>query len=89
MKLSEIVLDVLKPHEPNIIELAKELKKLKGVKRVEIIVEEIDELTESTKMIIAGSDMDFESIKKKIEEFGASIHSIDKIVIEDVERSHS
>lgn len=82
MSLSEIILDVLKPHEPNIIEFAKELEKIKGVKRVQIIVEEIDEKTESTKIVIFGEDMDFDAIRKCIESMGASIHSIDKVTIE-------
>ncbi|MBU4267129.1 MAG: DUF211 domain-containing protein [Candidatus Altiarchaeales archaeon] len=76
-----INLDVLKPHKPNIIEFGKAIETEKSVKAVNISVYAIDEKTESIKLVLEGTNLDFESIKKIIDDFGAVVHSIDKAVI--------
>ena len=76
-----VVLDVLKPHEPNILELGKALCSSISVLDANVSVYAVDEKTESTKVTIAGKDVNFEEVKKIMEEFGAVIHSIDKVVV--------
>ncbi|MCW4001633.1 MAG: DUF211 domain-containing protein [Candidatus Bathyarchaeota archaeon] len=76
--IRRLVLDVLKPHNPSVVELSEELSHLKGVEGVNIIIYEIDQQVENAKVIIAG-EIDFENIKKKLEEMGATIHSVDEV----------
>ena len=76
-----ITLDVLKPHKPNIVEFGKAIEKGKSVKAVNLSVYAIDEKTESIKLVLEGTNLDFENIKNIIEDFGAVVHSIDKAVI--------
>ncbi len=76
-----VVLDVLKPHKPNILELGRTMAGKAGLEDVNISVYAVDEKTESTKLTVAGEDLDFERVKKVIEDNGAVIHSIDKVVI--------
>jgi hypothetical protein len=78
--IKRLVLDVLKPHEPSIIELATELGRLNGVHGVNISLYEVDQQTENVKITIEGSDLDFEKIKEITEEHGGVIHSIDEVV---------
>ena len=77
--IRRLVLDVLKPHNPSVVELSESLSHLEGVEGVNIIIYEIDQQVENAKVIIAGSNVDFESIKKKLEEMGATIHSVDEV----------
>ncbi len=77
--IRRLVLDVLKPHNPNVVELSEALSHLEGVEGVNVIIYEIDQQVENAKVIIAGSSIDFESIKKKLEEMGATIHSVDEV----------
>jgi len=77
--IRRLVLDVLKPHEPNVIELSLGLSSLEGVEGVNTITYEIDQQVENVKVIIAGENIDFETIKKKLEEMGATIHSVDEV----------
>lgn len=74
-----IVLDILKPHKPDIIELSRVICGIKGISKVTINVYATDEKTESIKATIEGSDVNFEKIKKDIEDYGAVIHSIDNV----------
>jgi hypothetical protein len=77
--IRRLVLDVLKPHNPGVVELSEALSHLQGVEGVNIIIYEIDQKVENAKVIIAGSSIDFEMIKKKLEEMGATIHSVDEV----------
>jgi len=77
--IRRLVLDVLKPHNPSVVELSEALSHLDGVEGVNVIIYEIDQQVENAKVIIAGSSIDFESIKKKLEEMGATIHSVDEV----------
>jgi hypothetical protein len=77
--IRRLVLDVLKPHNPSVVELSEALSHLEGVEGVNIIIYEIDQKVENAKVIIAGSSIDFESIKKELEDMGATIHSVDEV----------
>ena len=87
--IRRLILDVLKPHKPNVVEVSEALSHLEGVEGVNIIINEIDQKVENAKVIVAGSSISFEAIRKKLEEFGATIHSIDEVaagkrIIEEV-----
>jgi hypothetical protein len=87
--IKRLVLDVLKPHNPTVVELSEALSHLEGIEGVNVIIYEIDQQVENVKIIIAGSSMNFDSIKKKLEEMGATIHSVDEVaagkrIIEEV-----
>ena len=79
-KIRRLVLDTLKPHEPNIIDLANELGELTGVSAVNISIYELDRKVENAKITIEGEDISYESISKLIEEMGGTVHSIDEVV---------
>ena len=77
--IRRLILDVLKPHKPNVVELSEALSHLEGVDGVNIIINEMDQKVENAKVIIAGASISFEDIKQKLEEWGATIHSIDEV----------
>lgn len=76
-----LVLDVLKPHKPDIVELGKAINALKSVEGTNISVTAVDEKTESLKVTIEGKNIEFEEVKKTIGDFGAVIHSTDKVIL--------
>jgi len=79
-KIRRIVLDTLKPMEPNIIEMAKKLSVIDGVSAVNISLVEIDLKVENAKITIEGEDINFGDVEELIQDMGASIHSIDEVV---------
>jgi uncharacterized protein len=79
-KIRRLVLDVLKPMEPNIIELAKAISLEDGVTAVNISIAEIDLKVENAKITIEGDDISYERMQEIIEDMGGSIHSIDEVV---------
>ncbi len=79
-KLRRVVLDVLKPHDPSIVEVSQRLAELDGVDGVNINIYEVDRKVENAKITIEGSDLDFGIIVECVEDAGGTIHSIDEAV---------
>ncbi|MFX1514693.1 MAG: DUF211 domain-containing protein [Promethearchaeota archaeon] len=75
-----LVLDVLKLHDPSIVSFATALEQVAGVTAVNCTLVEIDAKTENLKVVLEGSDMDFNLISETITELHGSIHSIDQVV---------
>jgi len=79
-KIRRIVLDVLKPHNPSIIELSQRLASLPSVDGVNISIYEVDRKVENAKITVEGSDLTYETILQTIEDAGGTVHSIDEAV---------
>ena len=76
-----LVLDVLKPHKPNILDFGKRICTEKSIEAATISVYAVDEKTESLKIVLEGKDIDFDKIKDILEDQGGVIHSMDKVVL--------
>jgi hypothetical protein len=88
--LRRLVLDVLKPMDPSIEELARMLADIEGVDGVNISIYEIDRRVENAKVTIEGQNLRYGEIVRIIGENGGSVHSIDevaagRVLIEDVD----
>ncbi len=79
--VQRLVLDVLKPHQPNVLEFAQAIAALGESYRVDIQVLEVDEQTETLQVSIEGEGLDFVQINSAISEAGASLHSIDEVSV--------
>jgi len=78
-KIRRLVLDVLKPHKPSIIELSKRVSMTRGVSGVNCSLDEVDQETETVKITVEGDDINFEAVVNAIESTGGVIHSIDSV----------
>ncbi|OKY78472.1 MAG: hypothetical protein BTN85_0963 [Candidatus Methanohalarchaeum thermophilum] len=88
--IKRIVLDVLKPHQPSLLDLAENISSTKGVEGVNLSLYEVDQQTENIKVTIEGKNIDYNEVKRIIEDVGAVIHSIDEVaagnqLVEEVE----
>ena len=77
----KIVLDVLKPHQPNAVDFATALADLSPDYKVRITVVEVDEKTESIIVVLEGENIEFDSVTELIKKLGASVHSIDEVEV--------
>ena len=89
-KIRRMVLDVLKPHHPNVIEYAYVLGDIVGVDGANLSVDEIDQETETVKITLEGENISFEAVEETIQKLGGSVHSIDLVatgrrLVEDVD----
>lgn len=77
--IKKLVLDVLKPHNPSIVEMSRRLAALHGVLGVNCTVDEVDQETESLKITLEGNNIDYEKVEAAVREMGGVIHSVDSV----------
>ena len=80
-RIRRLVLDVLKPHHPGILELGRSLAE-PGALQVKLTVLEMDEKTETLQIEINGADIDVDRVRETLKGFGASLHSIDEVEVD-------
>ncbi len=81
VSIKRLLLDVLKPHQPNVLEFANTLAALQNDIHIKIRVVAVDEKTESVEIEITNNGIDFERVASSIKDMGGSIHSIDEVEV--------
>lgn len=79
-QVRRLLLDILKPHQPNALEFARRLAQ-EGSERIKVTVLEVDDRTETLQVEVVGDDISFEQIETAITDMGASLHSIDEVEV--------
>ena len=79
--IKRLVLDVLKPREPNTLDFAKSLAELQHGYLVTASVVEVDDKTETIVLKITGNNIQFDKLSDAINELGGSLHSIDEVEV--------
>lgn len=87
--IRRLLLDVLKAHEPNVVEFARNIGMLGPDYRVSVNVNEIDDKTQTLEMEIESADIDYDAVLSAIEALGASVHSVDHVVVESTDRARA
>jgi hypothetical protein len=80
--IKRLVLDVLKPHHPNVVAFARMIADLDPSYHVDITVQTVDEKTESVVIDLTGRGLDPEAVSATIESLGGSVHSVDQVEAE-------
>ncbi|MGB5329524.1 MAG: DUF211 domain-containing protein [Gammaproteobacteria bacterium] len=80
--VKRLVLDVLKPHQPNALEFSQALAKAGGDYRVCTTVLEVDENTETLQVVVEGDAINFDAVQSGISDLGGSLHSIDEVEVQ-------
>lgn len=78
-----MVLDILKPHQPNALEFSQAIAKAGADYYVHLIVLEVDKNTETIQIELEGAAIDFELIQNAIMDMGGSLHSIDEVEVQN------
>jgi len=81
-----MVIDSLKPRETTILDLSKALCKIEGIDEVDITVTEVDVKTETIKITLRGSDVNYEEVTHIMQHDGATIRSVDEVNVSKLSR---
>ena len=77
--IRRLVLDVLKPHDPDLLEFTGRLGDLEGVEGATAKVVEMDENVQTVRVALEGPDLVYDAIEAEISDLGGSIHSTDEV----------
>ncbi|NCF35510.1 MAG: hypothetical protein GWP56_03825 [Gammaproteobacteria bacterium] len=79
--VKKLVLDVLKPHQPNALEFCEAIASAGNDYRVHLTVLEVDEKTETLQITVEGNAIDSATLLARINDLGGSLHSIDEVEV--------
>lgn len=82
VNVKKLVLDVLKPHQPNALIFSEKIAAIGENYRVCLTVIEVDENTESLQLVVESDSLDYDAIVSTINDLGGSLHSIDEVEVE-------
>jgi hypothetical protein len=74
-----IVLDVLKPHDPPMLEFTRRLTGLDSVEGITTSLVELDREVQNVTLTIEGAALDVPAIEERIEGLGGAVHSVDQV----------
>lgn len=74
-----LVVDVLKPHDPSLVEFTEHVSDVDGISGVTASLIELDKEVQNVKLTFAGEDLDVDAVEEAIEEFGGTVHSVDRV----------
>ena len=77
--IRRLVLDVLKPHDPEVPEFARRVSRTDSIDALTASLVETDRKVQNLKLTVEGADLDPEDIERQIETLGGSVHSIDEV----------
>lgn len=83
-KIKRIILDVLKPRTSSLPLFATFLAELESVEKVEVTLVEINTKTDSLKVVLYGSGIDYSALKEHVGRDGAVIHSVDQVNVQTI-----
>ncbi|WP_369335379.1 DUF211 domain-containing protein [Halostella sp. PRR32] len=78
-KLRRIVLDVLKPHDPPLLEFSERIANVESVDGVTASLIELDQEVQNVKLTIEGDTLEYPTLEEAIEELGGTVHSVDQV----------
>lgn len=73
-----LVLDVLKPHEPSLLEFSERVATVDCVDGLATSLIELDQEVENVKLTLEGESLDYSAIETAIDDLGGSVHSVDQ-----------
>jgi hypothetical protein len=85
VNVKKLTLDSLKPREPSIRVLSTAVWEVDGVEEVNITVIEVDANTETIKIVVQGSNVDYDEVCETIQNHGAVVRSVDEILVRESE----
>jgi len=74
------VLDLLKPHDPDLVAFAAAAAARDGVSGVNVVLVEIDRDVQNVKMTLEGDSIPVDAVRETVEDLGGTVHSIDEVI---------
>jgi len=78
-----LVIDVLKPHDPPLVEFTRRVSEVESVAGVNATLIELDQEVQNVKLTFEGEAVEYDPVEERVEELGATVHSVDQVACGD------
>jgi hypothetical protein len=78
-----LVIDVLKPHDPPLVEFTRRVSDVESVAGVNATLIELDQEVQNVKLTFEGEALAYDPVEERVEQLGATVHSVDQVVCGD------
>jgi len=79
--IRRVLIEALKPRETALVELSQAICSVDGVEECDIVVTDVDAKTETIKLTIRGSNIEYNGISNIMHEHGVSVKGFDEISV--------
>jgi len=80
VNIRRLVIDILKPHDPKIVDFTQQIAEIEGIEGVNASLIEVDEKVRNLKITVEGN-IDEQKLRDKIKDLGGSVHSVDEVAV--------
>jgi hypothetical protein len=84
VSVRRLVLDLLKPHDPDVVTFAESVADFEDVSGVNIVLVETDKEVQNVKLTIEGDSIPVDAVHDTVEDLGGTVHSIDEVVCGEI-----
>ncbi|MEF8785550.1 MAG: DUF211 domain-containing protein [Haloarculaceae archaeon] len=81
--IRRLVIDVLKPHEPALVDFTDRITETEGVDAATASLIELDQEVQNVKVSIEGEDLALEAVEETVDHLGGTVHSVDEVACGD------
>jgi hypothetical protein len=74
-----IVIDVLKPHEPSLLQFTQDVSAAEGVEAVTTSLVELDSEVQNIKITAEGEALEYSRLEAAVTDAGGTVHSVDQV----------
>ena len=78
------MLDLLKPHDPDVVTFAESVADCDGVAGVNVVLIETDKEVQNVKMTIEGDSIPVDTVHDTVDDLGGTVHSIDEVICGEI-----
>lgn len=77
--IRRLVIDVLKPHEPTLVQFTSEVTEVACVDAVTASLIELDQEVQNVKLTVEGETLELDPVVETVEQLGGTVHSVDEV----------
>ena len=86
--IRRLVIDVLKPHDPPLVEFTERITEAERVDAATATLIELDKEVQNVKITVEGASLTLDAVEETVDHLGGTVHSVDEVscgeyVVED------
>jgi len=81
INIRRVLIEALKARETSLVELSQALCSANGVDECDMIVTDVDVKTETVKLTVRGSNIEYDELLKILQDNGVSVKGVDEVSV--------